>query len=254
MNIDEFLEEARQTADVVLYPPAEDADVKALERRYGINLPPAHRELLAKTNGIMAAGGYLRLFGVGAAASIDISWWNDPHLWKFAWDPVILEFLCFGGDAWGFQFAYRFDDLVGEEPDPVVYVLTINTADSGRRPGLPFTAYLERGFLSGARRLADPFERNVRRELGDLEHGDHVVLSPPPLLGGERSVEHAMKMPAVMAMIIDGEVWMEYMRLSQGGTRHDYTIVAMRPYVDERDRPRMRLLADADVRGGQASR
>ena len=40
--------------------------------------------LLLHTNGIDAAGGYGRLFGVGLDAGVDMEDWNDPELWQFS--------------------------------------------------------------------------------------------------------------------------------------------------------------------------
>lgn len=65
--------------------------IERLEARYGIRLPTVHRELLLRSNGIEAAGGYLRLYGVGPEATIDMDAWNEPDVWKFAWHPIVND-------------------------------------------------------------------------------------------------------------------------------------------------------------------
>jgi hypothetical protein len=83
-----------------------EAALREFVARSGWCLPADHVELLKKSNGVTAYGGYFRLLSLG-----DMSSWNAPGRWKFAWPAHVAEYLCFGETAWGDQYAYRLVDL-----------------------------------------------------------------------------------------------------------------------------------------------
>jgi hypothetical protein len=239
MTLEQLLEELRRLPDVVLHPGASSTAIKRLEQRYGIQLPAIHRELLLQTNGIEADGGYLRLYGVGPEAAVDMGAWNEPELWKFSWHPVVRRLFSFGGDGWGMQFAYLIADLGSDVSDAPIYMV----ADSDRE--LPpsrqtFRDYLERGLLANARAQLSEFSRRVRREVGDLTPGELVTLAPHPIVGGPRRVANVVKMPAVSAMVVNGDINTEWLRVTKG-LRRDGHVTGVVPYVDEQGRGRIRL-------------
>jgi len=248
VTVDEFLEELRSVPGIALHPPADERDVAAVEDRYGIRLPSFHRELLLKTNGIEACDGYLRLFGVGPNAAIDMGQWNEPQLWKFACDPLISEHFCIAEDGFGNQLASHRDDLQSGSLDAELHFFPAELQRPAHVDSV--TGYLCNGFLANAK-LPGQSDAAVRKKLGPLDASEHVIYSPPPLIGGDGTAENAMKMPAVMAMIINGDVWREYTRISRGLTYYDFTIVSFEPFVDEKGRPRMRLVSDEDIRAGR---
>lgn len=249
MTLDELLDELRALPDAVLHPGASEGAIDRLEARYGIRLPAVHRGLLLRSNGIEASGGYLRLYGVGPEATIDMDAWNEPDVWKFAWHPIVNDFFCIGGTGWGMQFAFRLADISSEVPDAAMYMV----ADSDREPApsrSSFGTYLERGFLTNAREQLSKFDRKVRRKVGDLATGELVTLAPHPAIGGPERVANVVKMPAVMAMIINGDVNREWARVTKGLTR-DGQVTAVVPYVDEQGRARVRLRFEPTVPGAR---
>jgi hypothetical protein len=51
-----------------------------IEPLIGFTLPTDHLGLLRQTNGAEGFGGYVRLFGFGAASAIDLLQWNAENL------------------------------------------------------------------------------------------------------------------------------------------------------------------------------
>lgn len=243
MTLEEFLAELRRLPGVVLHPGASEDAIDGVERTYGVRLPAAHHELLLRTNGIEAAGGYLRLYGVGPKAGIDLGWWNEPSVWKFAWHPFVKGYFCFGGDGWGMQIAYNLDEINSEVLDAPTYILV----DLDQRPPpsrQTFTQFLEQGFLGNARQQMSDFTRRVRKKVGDLAPNELVTLAPHPVIGGPRRVANVVKMPAAAAMVVNGDVNTELIRVTEGFSR-DGEVTRVVPYVDENGRGRIRLEFEA---------
>jgi hypothetical protein len=240
VTLDEFLAELAQLPDVVLHPGASEGAIDKLERRYGIRLPAIHRELLLRSNGIEAAGGYLRLYGMGPDAGVDMEAWNDPELWKFSWQPFVAELFCFGGNCWGYQFAYRLADLSADVPDAPIHILA--DVDRRIRPSeQTFEEYLHKGFLANARQQRSEFGRRVRKKVGDLAPGELLTLAPHPIIGGPERVGNVMKMPAATVMVITGDTQSEWLRAKKEGGTGDTEVTGVVPYVDEKGRARIRL-------------
>ena len=240
MTLDEFLAELRVLPDVVLHEGASNDALDKLEQRYGIRLPAIHRELLSRTNGIEAAGGYVRLFGIGPGAGVDMEAWNEPDLWKFSWQRFVTELFCFGCNCWGYQFAYRVDDLSSDVPDAPMHML----ADIDRRirpSDQTFEEYLYKGFLGNARQQRSEFGRRVRKKVGDLAPDELLTLAPHPIIGGPERVGNVMRMPAATVMVITGDTQSEWLRAKKEGGTGDTEVTGVVPYVDEKGRARIRL-------------
>lgn len=239
MTLDEFLAELRLLPDAVLQEGASQDAIDKVERRYGIRLPAIHRELLLRTNGIEAAGGHLRLYGVGPDAAVDMGAWNEPELWKFSWQPFVAGLFCFGGTCWGAQLAYRLADLSADRPDAPMHIL-MDGHRVLRKSDQTFEEYLYRGFLTNAQELRLSFDRKVRKKIGDLAPGELLTLAPHPLIGGPERVGNVMKMPAATVMVISGDTLSEWIRASEAtGGNTDVTGVV--PYTDDKGRMRIRL-------------
>lgn len=239
MTLDEFLAELSLLPDAVLHQGASEDVIDKVERRYGIRFPAIHRELLLRTNGIEAAGGYLRLYGVGPDAAVDMEAWNEPELWKFSWQPFVADLFCFGGTCWGGQLVYRLAEVSTVRPDAPLHIL-MDGQRFLRKSDQTFEEYLYQGFLANAREQLSPFTRRVRKKVGDLGPGELLTLAPHPIIGGADRVGNVVKMPAVTVMIISGDTLREWMRASEAtGGNTDVTGVV--PYVDEKGRRRIRL-------------
>jgi hypothetical protein len=241
VTLDEFLAELGQLPDVVLHPGASEDAIDKLEGRYGIRLPSIHRELLQRTNGIEAAGGYVRLYGVGPdAAGVDMEAWNEPELWKFSWPPFVTELFCFGGDCWGYQFAYRVADLSAAVSDAPIHMLAVSHRRI-RPSNQTFEEYLYKGFLANAREQLSAFDGKVRKKVGDLAPGELLTLAPHPIIGGPERVGNVMKMPAATVMVLTGDTQSEWLRAKKEGGTGDTEVTGVVPYVDENGRARIRL-------------
>src|SRR4051812_9003310 len=90
-----------------------EAALGRLSAKYGIQLPADHQQLLARSNGFSAFGGFERLFGVFSGDELDAGDWNAADCWKFAWGGLADAFWCFAGNAWGDQYAYHVPALQG---------------------------------------------------------------------------------------------------------------------------------------------
>jgi hypothetical protein len=202
-------------------------------------LPRAHEILLAESNGLMAYGGYFRLFGVTAgparASCIDMVDWNAPGTWRFAWPEHVSTYLCFGETAWGDQYAYRIDD-VRAGSTPAVYFLEA----TGMRPERlsdSFGSFLSDEFLRNCRDPYDALIVDARKRFGDLPAHEHLVYAPSPLITGEESLEHAIKMDARTAMIANGDLASQL-----GGELQSRQISRLESYTDAHSRPRLRVV------------
>lgn len=196
-------------------------------------LPQEHLQLLHDSNGFMALGGYLRLFGIGCGRCTDLSTWNDPQTWKFAWPSALSEFLCFGETGWGDQYAYRRSDLrVG---DASVYVL--DACEMQPEKIAPnFQTFFETEYRRQADAAYDSMTRAARKRIGSLRWDEHVVYVPSLLLGGEEKIENVMKMTARTSMIINGDL------LTQLQSDPERDVDKLVSYEDEFGRSRMRVV------------
>lgn len=202
----------------------------------GLVLPPAHLEALCSVNGLTAYGGYFRLFGAGPWAVIDLADWNNPECWKFAWPGGLDRFICFGGTAWGDQYAYDLAELSADAPSASVYFLEA----IGMEPEViapDFQSFLEREFLRNAREPYDTLVKQVRARLGDLMPREHITHVPSILLTETEDPGSVMKLDAVAAMIANGDLWVQL-----ASTPTERAVRSLDVYTDDRGRPRVRVV------------
>lgn len=220
---------------VVLRPGLDDAALAALEEMSGIRLPDDHREFLRFTNGAEGYGGHIRMFGFGPDAAIDMISWNSPGHWKFAWDGRADGFFCFGETARGDQYAYNIEEL--KAGNASVYIL-----DANGMWGDVFDASFAEHFVNEFLRFCDlPYEARVvaaRAAVGDLLPSEHIVYNPSVLIGGAENVENIQKMPARIAMIVQGD-----MAIGVDALPDDVTSFQVDVYQDEEDRLRLKIVA-----------
>lgn len=76
---------------------------------------PGYRTLLAISNGLVAFGGALHIFGVGAAVAPwhRVATWNDPMGWRAEFGHLLDEDWCFFAESvFGDQFFQRSDGAI----------------------------------------------------------------------------------------------------------------------------------------------
>jgi hypothetical protein len=210
------------------------ADACAIERMVELHLPDLHVELLSRANGMAIFHGYFRLFGVRCSGCRDMERWNDPGIWKFAWDDGVLRFLCFAETGLGHQFAYDVNELRGGGI-PHVYRLSYMDMRFDRIWEDSFDSFVERDVM---RWLADPYSLEcveALNRLGPITWAEHVAFAPPVVLGGPEDPAHIVKMPAVSNMIINGDLNTELDKVDEG------LVQAVEPWVDDKGRMRMRI-------------
>jgi hypothetical protein len=190
------LDQLVASGDVRTHPGAHRPDLVAFEREAGLRLPDAHRRLLLRTNGFEAFRGYLRLFGVGPAAIIDIQRWNEPGLWKFAYRGLADGFLCFAELGEGHQFAYG--------PDGDICNLLVNDMRVVYRYP-DFEAFMASPVLHGVLYQDGAYVEWMSR-LGDLAPEEHVADPGFGLIEGGPVRRH-VKVDAVESMVFYGDAW-----------------------------------------------
>ena len=195
----------------------------------GIRLPASHEALLCASNGCTAFGGYFRVFSVERLCR-----WNEPSLWKFAWPEAVRRFLCFGETGWGDQYAYRLDDLKGDNPAHV-YFLEALTLQPERLHD-DFDTFMEKEFLGNAHRPYDSMLVAARERIGELSLDEHVQYVPSPLITGVEDPESVSRMPAVTAMTINGDLSRQLQ-----GESFDRRVRNVDTYDDEMGRTRVRV-------------
>jgi hypothetical protein len=77
----------------------------------------------------------------------------------------------------------------------------------------------------------------ARKKMGNLNADEHITYTPSPLICGEESIDHVMRMPAVAAMIVNGDLANQLR-----GERFARSIEALEPYIDAQRRPRLRVV------------
>lgn len=233
MTIERFRQAALATPGVVLREGCDEHKLRSEFARLGWTLPTPHVELLACSNGVTAFGGFFRILGVGEGLTT-LETWNLRETWKFAWPRQVEEYLCFAEDAWGDQYAYRFDEL--SQPSPRVYWLeSLSLEAEVWEPD--FMTFLFDDFLRNA---VEPWDMNMlhaRRRFGDLPIEQHLVYSPSPLLCGETDPESIMLMSAHSAMIANGDLAREI-----GDATFEREVSHLEPFEDERGRMRLRVV------------
>lgn len=229
-----LLDPLRTFSDVMFHPGASAAAIDRLERSCGIVLPTDHRATLLDSNGVEAYGRFLRLFGVDTIQSIDLEKWNHPDAWKYAWDERCTDYWCFAGNAWGDQYAYRIDEIDGESAP--VYLLDGFEMDADPIAS-SFSDFMKTEFIPSA---TDPYQtmtKEARQKFGDLELGEHVIYFPSIFLLEDRDIRHVQKMPARVAMILNGEYAIQIRAIPPEGR-----VMSVVPYEDEVGRQRLRLV------------
>ncbi len=222
-------------ADVSFHRGLDPLLLVQFELEHGFALPPAHIEVLRGSNGIEAYAGYIRLFGVYSTESLDSVAWNRPEYWKHAWGTKCSLYWCFGETAWGDQYAYRLDSLRAGS-DPAVYLLD-GISMGSELIATSIQAFLEEEFLRVATLPYDPMMIAARKKFGSLEPATHLVYMPPLPLGGTEDVDHLEKMPAWVAMILNGDIDRQ---LEEADS--EQVLKGLEPYQDENGRARVRLL------------
>lgn len=217
--------------EAVLHPGVREEDLDGQGKKEIFEwLPPEHQTLLRRSNGLEILGGSYRLFGIEALVDR-----NRPETWKFAWNGVADEFLCFGESVLGNQDAYRWDELQKDVPAPVyeLYAVTMEPIVTHAS----FQEFLQDRFVSLP---DDPYHARIRRareRFGDFPLDQHLVYVPSPLLvEGRVDLPDLMRMDAKSALIVNGDM------ASQLAWRQDLEgLLGVETYRDEQGRERVRV-------------
>jgi hypothetical protein len=212
-------------------PPVAKAVPKlAFER-----LPPAHRALLVKSDGLELLSGSYRLFGW--AHGRRLPQWNEDAAWKFAWGERAAPYFCFGESVLGNQFAYRQDELDGAGTPRVYELYAVTLEPLCNYPD--FAGFLDGGFFNGVQ--DDPYHARIaqaRAACGGFAPDQHMAYMPSPLLnGGQLGGLQLVPMEARAHMIINGDLWCQL--------AHRHTLAGLHgidSYTDAAGRPRLRAV------------
>lgn len=235
MNIAQFFWKLKSAESVCFHEPVKQMRASALLEEANWSLPEDHRVFLAMTDGVEVFGGYFRIFGLNPKRRINLVSWNSKALWKFAWDGLLDDYLCFGETAWGDQYAYRFTDLQANSGIEIYYLDGI-TMSAGPVSD-SFSDFIERAILRNAFDSHDVHTVQVRRRLGDLQLDEHVAYVPSLLIEGTEDPEKVMKLDAVGAMIINGDLYMQLGHQDVGRR-----LQSLETYVDAYGRERLKVI------------
>ncbi len=219
--------------DISLYPAVNSELIAEAELALGVCLPTDHRAALHESNGAQVFGGYFRLFGIGAEASTNLVKWNDPNLWKFAWDTRCSDYVCFAETAWGDQYAYNKTALMTGNTE--VYFLDCLSM-SATPLAATFSDFLRNEFIHCATDPYDALLKEARQILGELDTAEHLIYLPSPLLAGAEEITNVQRMNARSAMICNGDIAIQ---LDAGPA--DGNVKAVLPYEDGEGRMRLQL-------------
>jgi len=109
-RIDAAVTALEEIDGVLTRPGASDSEIARAERELTVRFPSDFRALLRRTNGIELCYGRKRLFGVGSSAPFDLTQFNHPGTWRWAWpDRPDLDDLVWVGmaDTPNVPYSYR---------------------------------------------------------------------------------------------------------------------------------------------------
>jgi hypothetical protein len=238
-------DDLRSLEDARLHPGADASLLDALKQEHGVALPDQHADVLRESNGIEAYAGYIRLFGVRTAESIDALAWNEPDCWKFAWGDRCSPYWCFAETGWGDQYAYGLKDLQGGGNGPVYFLDALSMTP--QPVASSFAEFWDKEFVRSAKAPYDSMLEQARQKLGPLALTSHLVYIPSVLLGGTEDINHVQSMNARAAMICNGDIALQ---LDAGPATGAVKVVE--PYQDDLGRTRLRLVWDTDSRKARA--
>lgn len=228
MSPDAFIAALRSLPDVLLGPERTVPRTPVTKV-----LPPEHLRLLELADGVSAYGGYFRLLGYTDTLTASLDTWNATETWKFAWGRAVDRYLCFGETAWGDQYAYRVGPQ-GRLEEPVYFLEGITM-----KPEVvanSFREALDSEFFRQAKEPYDVALTAARSDLGALRPDQHLVHQPSVLITGDESACQVDVIPAVSAMVLNGDLFVQL--AAEEATR---TVLDLQPYIDERGRSRLRV-------------
>jgi len=225
----------REVPDVTLHPCASREELDALRRETRVRMPLEHEDLLAESNGIEAYAGYVRLFGVNVWDRIDLAKWNHIESWKFAWKGCCDGFWCFGGTAWGDQYAYPLD-AHGLIDSTAVYFLEAYSMTPEVIAG-SFREFFHDEFVRVATNPYDQTLIDARATFGQLDAMSHIVQTPPLALSRSSDTGAIHAMDARAAMVCLGDVATQIEAMPDGAEVQEFQM-----YEDVQKRARIRLI------------
>jgi hypothetical protein len=232
----EMIDELLQRHDVTGHTGLDSSRLAQFEKRLRLTLPPDHKELLGRSNGLEAFYGYERLFGIFTEESIDSVIWNEYDYWQFAWGDRCTTYWCFAESVWGHQYAYQLNNLRGSG---VSEVFELNAYSM--KPDLvasSFEQFLKIVFLRGE--PYDSMSRNAKQQFGPIDAKTHLTFSPPFIVlprDQMYDLNKVAKMDARSAMILNGDA-----ALQLDAAAADAMLQGFDTYVDDKHRARLKLL------------
>jgi hypothetical protein len=238
-------EDLRSLQDARLHLGADASLLDALKQEHGVALPDQHADVLRESNGIEVYAGYVRLFGVRTADSIDAIAWNEPDCWKFAWGDRCSGYWCFAETGWGDQYAYALEELQAGGAAPVYFLDALSMTP--QVVASSFAEFWEKEFVRSAKAPYDSMMKKAREKLGPLALTSHVIYVPSILLGGAEDISHVQTMNARAAMICNGDIASQVDAGPAAGA-----VKAIEPYQDDQGRARLRLVWETGSRKASA--
>jgi hypothetical protein len=160
--------------------------------------------------------------------------WNHRELWKHAWRGAADAFFCFGMTSMGDQFAFRVDEM-GERDR--VWML-----DAFELSPTVVAGTFERFLDDLLERAAKPDDlvAGAHERHGPMALGQLFAVAPPIQFGTKGLLERLRPMPAGVVMTFYGDTVAELERCA------GRPITKLDMVMDERGRPRLRLVAAQD--------
>ena len=245
MSFEEAFETLKQSRTALFDAPSGEVDVGVLEQKLGFNLPKEHLIFLSERGGVNVGDGFFRLYGLNEDESTNLLNWNEATNWKFAWKDSTGKgladgYFCFGGTAWGDQYAYLLTDLQAGHEAPVYFLE--NTQMESQKIADNFSDFFSGEFIRRAGKAFDGLTiAAVEKFGGRIDTGDMLVFIPPEVLGGERVIDTMEKIGALKGMIAYGDLYGQVRQIPDGSI-----IEGIQNYQDEKRRERLKIVWTAD--------
>ncbi len=245
MSFETAFETLKQSKSAQFDTMAVDLDISVLEKQLGFNLPKEHLIFLSEHGGVNVGDGFFRLYGINPDEKTNLLTWNEPKTWKFSWadamgKSLVSDYFCFGGTAWGDQYAYKLEDLQAGHEAPV-YLLE-NTEMQAQKLADNFVDFFTGEFIRRASKAFDGLTIGAVEKFGGrIATKDMLVFIPPVVLGGERVLDTMEKISATSGMIAYGDLYGQVREIPDGSI-----IEGIQSYQDEKQRERLKIVWSVD--------
>ena len=164
-------------------------------------------DVLKEKNGFYAFESALHVLPAQTTdGHIGLDVWNDPSLWKSAFDGLADDLLFFAEDIFGGQFCIKEGAVYSFEPE-TAELTPVADELNGWATAILSNYEVMTGY---------PIAHRWQEVYGQVPNGKRLVPKTPFVLGGEYAVENLYLLDATRAMQLMGDIATQIKNLPEG--------------------------------------